>query len=96
MASENNIIEQIEGQNKESGFDATAFISSDTAKEVQSIEESPVSEEVQVEAENTAEQAQTETTESNISGIYDFFKEVPELPKFIVGQISILCNYICS
>ena len=65
MASENNIIEQIEGQNKESGFDATAFISSDTAKEVQSIEESPVSEEVQVEAENTAEQAQTETTESN-------------------------------
>ena len=65
MASESNIIEQLEGENKESGFDATAFISSETAKEVESIEENfapkQVKEEVKVEAENTAEQTETET-----------------------------------
>ena len=65
MASENNIIEQIEGENKESGFDATAFISSETAKEVESIEETPAPKEVKVEAENTAEQTKTETGEGN-------------------------------
>ena len=65
MASENNIIEQIEGENKESGFDATAFISSETAKEVESIEESPAPEENKVEAEVTAEQTQTETGEGD-------------------------------
>ena len=48
MASENNIIEQIEGQNKESGFDATAFISSEAAKEVESIEETPAPEELKL------------------------------------------------
>ena len=65
MASENNIIEQIEGENKESSFDATAFISSDTAKEVESIEETPASEEVKVEAETTAEQTETKAGETN-------------------------------
>ena len=61
MASENNIIEQIEGENKESSFDATAFISSETAKELESIEENSQPEEVKVEAEVTAEQTETET-----------------------------------
>ena len=66
MAGANNIIEQLEAESKDSSFDATAFISSDTAKEVDKIEESPtplIAKEVEVE---TVEDTPIDTTTDKV------------------------------
>tara|TARA_R110000737_G_scaffold294160_2_gene300767 strand:+ start:5663 stop:6682 length:1020 start_codon:yes stop_codon:yes gene_type:complete len=67
MASANNIIEQLESEKDESGFDATAFISSETAKEVESLEETPtplVAKEVEAEVVEGAPTNTPTNTES--------------------------------
>jgi hypothetical protein len=60
MAEESNLIEQ--ASNTENGFDANAFISSETAKDIESIEESSTEQEVQTEDTN---QQEVETTGQN-------------------------------
>jgi len=65
MASENNIIEQLESEKSTNDFDATAFISSDAAKEIGNIEEDSIPQEVQEETENITEQEVAETKQAD-------------------------------
>ena len=65
MASENNIIEQLESEKSTNDFDATAFISSDAAKEIGNIEEDSIPQEVQEETENITKQEITETKQAD-------------------------------
>jgi len=65
MASENNIIEQLESEKSTNDFDATAFISSDAAKEIGNIEENSIPQEVQEETKNITEQEATEAKQAD-------------------------------
>ena len=65
MASENNIIEQLESEKSTNDFDATAFISSDAAKEIGNIEENSIPQEVQEETENITKQEATEAKQAD-------------------------------
>ena len=65
MASENNIIEQLESEKSTNDFDATAFISSDTAKDIGNIEEDSIPQEVQEETENITKQEATEAKQAD-------------------------------
>lgn len=64
MAEENSIIEQVTSEQPTKGFDANAFISSETAKDISSIEETNQQEASSEEEVETKDSVQQETEET--------------------------------
>lgn len=76
MASENNIIEQLETEKQDNSFDASAFVSSEVAKEVNNLQEEStlqVAENEQVTNEKPVEATSVETEEkTEVSNDFDW------------------------